>query len=866
MAQLVVATKAAPLAWSPLLLTSYIGEANAQGNIKTTYNPAATVDKSKETVSLTYGSSTFHGTTDVLRALARIYKDTGVYGKDALTSTLIDEWVDFADKLSKTTDGPTLISLFEKLDSHMILRTFVVGHKMTLADIAVWGALKGTPRFVGSMKLDTYSYVNRWYTHIESLEFVKSALAAQKSSLQAANKGPASTAYELGLENAVDGQVVTRFPPEPSGYLHIGHAKAALLNNYFAKHYHGKMLIRFDDTNPSKEKQEYQDAIIEDLALMEIKPDKMSYTSDYFDELYRYAIQMIKNGLAYADDTEQEQMRAERMDGIDGKNRNMSIEDTLAKFAIMTEGTEEGLRWCLRAKIGMQIPNKAMRDPVIYRCNPLPHHRTGSTWKVYPTYDFACPIVDSIEGVTHALRTNEYRDRNPQYQWMIDSLKLRGVNIWDFSRLNFIYTFLSKRKLSWLVDQGRVTGWDDPRFPTIRGVRRRGLTVEALRSFILSLGPTQNVLNMEWDSIWAANKKVIDPVAPRHTGIEVDHIVKISLKSAPASETKAMPKHKKNPDVGTKQTVFAPEVYVEQVDAAVFADNEEITLMDWGNAFVRAKHPSAKDAKVIDSIDGELHLEGDFKKTDKKVTWLAAEPKAIIPALLLDYDYLITKKVLEKTDEPLDYLTPVTEFVKQAIVDVNVKSYKTGDIIQLERKGYYIVDKASGEAPRKRSAEATTKAEEIAKMYGLTHADVVELIHIPDGKQASLASKADTSKGGNDKRKAESKKKGNDAGKKEAENGKQAKAEKAQKGATVGAATAGAAVAATAAVAASAAATRDAPKAAQSARSAASTDVPGSFETPVDTKMFATTKHGGDVPLDHPSKVSKMFVSKNPYV
>jgi glutamyl-tRNA synthetase len=195
-------------------------------------------------------------------------------------------------------------------------------------------------------------------------------------------------------------------------------------------------------------------------------------------------------------------MQAERFDGIDSKNRNMSIEETLARFEDMKNATPQGLKSTLRAKIDMQDKNKAMRDPVIYRCNVTPHHKTGSKWNIYPTYDFACPIVDSIEGVTHALRTIEYRDRNAQYAWFLKTLAIRHVHLWDFSRLNFVYTLLSKRKLTWFVDEGHVTGWDDPRFATVRGIKRRGMTIEALRTYILSQGASQREIQLEWDKIW----------------------------------------------------------------------------------------------------------------------------------------------------------------------------------------------------------------------------------------------------------------------------------------------------------------------------------------------------------------------------
>ncbi|KAJ8102631.1 tRNA synthetases class I, catalytic domain-containing protein [Lipomyces tetrasporus] len=500
--------------------------------------------------------------------------------------------------------------------------------------------------------------------------------------------------YNIKLVNAKDGEVVTRFPPEPSGYLHIGHAKAALLNQYFAQAYHGKLIVRFDDTNPSKEKVEFQDAILEDLELLGIKGDAVTYSSDYFQQMYDYCVQMIKDGKAYADDTPVEQMREERTEGIASRRRERTVEENLKIFQDMTDGTEEGLKNCIRAKISMTTPNKALRDPVIYRCNLTPHHRTGTKWKVYPTYDFCCPIVDSVEGVTHALRTIEYRDRNAQYEWMLKALGLRKVYIWDFSRINFIRTLLSKRKLQWFVDQKLVTGWDDPRFPTVRGVRRRGMTIEGLRTFILGQGPSKNILNFDWSLIWATNKKVIDPVAPRHVAVLQKNVVKINIDGGPAEPyAEEKPMHKKNPDVGTKKVIYASEVFVDQDDAQTFKDGEEITLMDWGNAIIKTIH---KDGDTVTSIDAILNLEGDFRKTEKKITWLAATDDAT-PAVLVDFDYLITKEKLAETDDVADFVNPNTEFKTPAIADLNVRDMKEGDIIQFERKGYYRLDKPYSE-------------------------------------------------------------------------------------------------------------------------------------------------------------------------
>lgn len=255
-------------------------------------------------------------------------------------------------------------------------------------------------------------------------------------------------------------------------------------------------IYHIDDTNPSKEKEEFQSSIIEDLKKINVQPDLVTYTSDYFPTIHGYALYMIENGLAYMDDTPQEQMQKERLDRVNSKHRDQSSSDALKYFHEMCSGSEEGGKWCLRAKIDMQNDNGTMRDPVMFRQNLTPHHRSGTSFKAYPTYDMACPIVDSIEGVTHALRTTEYNDRDEQYQWIQSVLGLRRVRIHAFARMNFMYTVLSKRNLTWFVDNKHVTGWDDPRFPTIRGVIRRGVNVSALRAFICSQGASRRIVNM----------------------------------------------------------------------------------------------------------------------------------------------------------------------------------------------------------------------------------------------------------------------------------------------------------------------------------------------------------------------------------
>lgn len=483
----------------------------------------------------------------------------------------------------------------------------------------------------------------------------------------------------------------------PRGYLHIGHAKAALLNDFFAhEKYNGSLICRFDDTNPSKEKEEFQDAIVEDLVLMGIRPDKTSYSSDYFEELYRYCVTLLEEGKAYADDTDQMTMREERMNGVASKRRDDSVEENLTHFEDMKKGTDEGVKWCIRAKMSVDNPNKAMRDPVIYRCNLTPHHRTGEKWKIYPTYDFCCPIVDSIEGVTHALRTIEYRDRNPQYDWMLDALKLRKVHIWDFARMNFIRTLLSKRKLANLVERGVVWGWDDPRFPTIRGIRRRGMTIDALREFILKQGPSKNIVNLDWTLFWATNKKHIDPVAPRHTAVLKEKAVTVTVKGARAAPyTDDKPKHGKNLDLGTKKVAYSSTILIDQADAQSFQQDEEITLMNWGNAIVRKISTSLNPLnRDVTGLELELHLQGDVKKTKQKITWLSTQGQELIPVELVDFDYLITKDKLEEDDNVDDFLNKHTEFRTEALADCNVVDLKVDDIIQFERKGYFRVDRA----------------------------------------------------------------------------------------------------------------------------------------------------------------------------
>lgn len=516
---------------------------------------------------------------------------------------------------------------------------------------------------------------------------------------------------QMDLPNAAAG-VVTRFPPEPSGYLHIGHSKAALLNDFFAHEQYpgGKLILRFDDTNTEKEKEEYQDAIREDVGLLGIKPDQISYTSDYFDQIDKYCVKIIEVGKAYADDTPGDVMSTMRYNKESSVRRDESIEDNLKRYELMKSGSDEGAKWCIRAKISPQNDNASLRDPVIFRCpkNKTPHHRTGTKYNAYPTYQFACPIVDSLEGVTHALRTTEYNDQDAQYKWILKALELRAPFIWTFSKIQFVRTLMSKRKLTKLVDAGTVSGWDDPRFPTVRGMRRRGMTVQGLRDFMVSQGPSKNVVNMDWHTIWTMNKKVIDLQAARFTAIDEGYAL-CKINGAPAepySEDK--PKHAKYP-LGDKKVYYSQNIILEQEDARTLAVGEEVTLMNWGNAIVKSfenKAPQNREdiTEGVDAlgnvshIEFDLHLEGDFKTTKKKITWLSTDQK-LTPVELVDFDHLMSKDKLTEEEEKEweKFLTPKTEFKTKAVADCNIWDVNVDDILQFDRKGYYRCDVKASE-------------------------------------------------------------------------------------------------------------------------------------------------------------------------
>jgi len=356
-----------------------------------------------------------------------------------------------------------------------------------------------------------------------------------------------------------------------------------------------------------------------------------------------------------------------------------------------------------------------MRDPSIYRViTSPPHYRTATRYKVYPIYDFACPIVDSVEGVTHALRSNEYHDRDEQYDYILKATGVRPVRIKSFSRLNFNFTLMSKRKLTKFIDKGLVEGWDSPSFPTIRGVMRRGLTLDALKTFIYSQGSSVRDTLQSMDKLWAINRVIIDRQVKRYTAISEKDAVKVKLLNGPKeTEYRSALWCKPNPDLGEKVKIYTSEIWIEQGDAAQLTHNEEFTLMDWGNVIVKS---IVKDGEIIKEIHAELHLEGDFKTTKWKLTWIP-NVEDLVPVEVYKYGPIITKDKLEENDNLDDFVNPNISSIIKFLGDPALRLLPAGERIQLERRGYFICDRA----------------------YLGFDGKPLKLILIPDGKQTEMA-------------------------------------------------------------------------------------------------------------------------------
>lgn len=674
------------------------------------------------------GGKSFSSSPLISRYLARLAPNEQLYGSSALEHTEVDHWIEFAvGRLSRSEE---LLRAVHSLDQALGSLSYLVGQRATIADFAVWGSLFANPTWQGLLAAKKVPQnVCRWYNFLLSQPNVKSVVSAlppearheasNETSKEAISKVSKEEGKFVDLPGAEVGKVVVRFPPEASGYLHVGHAKAALLNQYYQEAFKGKLIMRFDDTNPEKEKEDFEKVILDDVRKLEITPDRYTFTSDYFELLLEKCEELLKKGLAYVDDTDPETMKAEREQRQDSKNRGNSVEKNLQLWEEMKKGTERGLKCCVRAKIDMNSNNGCMRDPALYRCKVMSHPRTGDKYKVYPTYDFACPIVDSIEDVTHALRTTEYHDRDEQFFWVLDSLGMRKPHIYEYSRLNMMNTVLSKRKLTWFVENKIVDGWDDPRMPTVRGVLRRGMTVEGLKHFIVAQGSSRSVVMMDWDKIWAFNKKVIDPVAPRHTAVEKENCVVVEVPGL-KEEKLQVAVHPKNTSLGTRDLVVGPQLLVDQADAQTMKVGENVTFIGLGNLKIKDISRSA-DGKVA-KIVADPNLDDKNYKNTLKVTWLAESPSApLVPCTCVFFDHILSKQVLGKDDDFKDFVRKETRVEVPMLGDPLLKHLKKSDIIQIQRKGFFICDQ-----PYDQSAARHISQEGPLILY-----------HIPDGTQST---------------------------------------------------------------------------------------------------------------------------------
>ena len=494
------------------------------------------------------------------------------------------------------------------------------------------------------------------------------------------------------LPGAEMGKVVTRFAPEPSGYLHIGHVKAAMLCYYCAKHFQGKMILRFDDTNPSKEKGEYLESIKTDLKRLEITPDLVSHSSDHFPKLRELMTQLIKDGNAYCDNIEPEKMKEDRMNGVKSEKRDTSIEENLKIWEQMQgeNPSPEIKKYCIRGKIDYQNANKCLRDPVFYRFTEEKHDRMPENYHLFPTYDFACPCIDTIEGVTHAMRANEYSDRIPMYEWVQKVLNLRKVNIYEFSRLNLIQTVLSKRYLKWFVETGRVEGWDDPRFPTVQGIIRRGLLPQALKDFCLEQGASKKTNLMEWDKIYAINRNYIDPIAKRYFAVSVEGAVNLFIDNMEDKvEEVEVDWHQKNKELGKRMQNRYNKLVIEKEDANLLKEGQKLTLYKWGNTLVEKIE---KDGDKITAVHVKLTPEDkDFKKTTI-CHWVPMKEGLYTKAVVREYGHLITAKKLEENMKIEDVVNNNSKFETVVYIEKIIDEAKKGDKVQLERRGYCVVD------------------------------------------------------------------------------------------------------------------------------------------------------------------------------
>jgi len=505
------------------------------------------------------------------------------------------------------------------------------------------------------------------------------------------------------------GRVHTRFPPEPNGYLHIGHAKSICLNFGIAEEYKGKCNLRFDDTNPAKEEEEYVKSIIENVKWLGFDwEDRLFFGSDYFDQMYKYAIMLIKKGKAYVDDLSSDEISSFRgtltHPGIESPHRNRTIEENLELFEKMKNGEFADGQKVLRAKIDMSHPNLNMRDPVMYRILHEPHHRQGDKWCIYPMYDWAHGLEDSIEGITHSICTLEFENHRPLYDWFLDELGVYHPQQIEFARLNLTYTIMSKRMLLELVEGKHVNGWDDPRLPTISGMRRRGYSPEAIRNFCSRIGVAKVNSIVDFEFLEHCIRDDLNKTCQRYMGVL--HPLKVVIENYPKDKTEEFEaiNNPENPKAGKRKIPFTKELFIEQNDFMENPPNKFYRLAPGREVrfrysyLVTCKEAIKKDDKIVElrcTIDPETRggYAPDGREVKSTIHWISAKHALDAEVRLYDRLFTVEDPAGQKNANFKDFLNPNSlKILKTCKVEPLIKKLKPFDRFQFERLGYFCID------------------------------------------------------------------------------------------------------------------------------------------------------------------------------
>ena len=513
---------------------------------------------------------------------------------------------------------------------------------------------------------------------------------------------------EEDLASGKHTSIHTRFPPEPNGYLHIGHAKSIVLNFGIGEDYNGSTNLRFDDTNPAKEEEAFVEAIKEDVRWLGYHWSDLRFASDYFEQLYDYAVELIEAGKAYVCDLSADEVREYRGTlteaGHESPYRNRSVAENLDLFARMRGGEfEDGTR-TLRAKIDMASPNMNMRDPTLYRIrHGLVHHQTGDAWCIYPMYDFTHPISDAIEGIAHSLCTLEFEDHRPLYDWVLDNISIachpRQI---EFARLNLEYTVMSKRKLTQLVSEGHVNGWDDPRMPTIAGLRRRGYTPESIRQFCNVIGVTRSDSTVEMGALENAIRSDLDVHAPRR--MAVLRPLKVVITNYPEDQVESLqgPNHPKNEAMGARELLLTREIYIDREDFREEANKKYKRLVLGKEVRLRNAYVIRADEVIRDEVGEirEIHCSYDpetlgrnpeGRKVRGVIHWVSAGKG--VPAQIRLYDRLFRVPTPGKDGDFLSDLNPESlSVLTDCVVEPSLARVEAGARFQFEREGYFCRD------------------------------------------------------------------------------------------------------------------------------------------------------------------------------